>query len=319
MGAYAITGIANIVEVSMSAFRENCVLVYDVGGSHVSSALCTTGSFLLGPVVTAPHPEEASSAAFLDLLERLGREAASEVDRLDGAGLAFPGPFDFAAGISLMRHKLPYLYGFDLRTALAERFGLRPSQVRFVHDASAFLMGEIGVGAAKGFERAVGMTLGTGIGSAFAINGKIVTEGKGVPPEGEIWNLPFPGGIVEDAVSSRAIRHSYYHTTGLEKEVAVLAGDAAKDPQARQAFMEFGHNLGKAMRATVSEFAPQVVVLGGGISRSAELFLPSARKEVEDLHLDIRVSELFEHVALVGAAVAWFDGSHVADEAIAKS
>jgi glucokinase len=212
-----------------------------------------------------------------------------------------------------MRHKLPYLYGLDLRADLAKRFGWNAQQVRFVHDASAFLLGEIGVGAARGFRRAVGLTLGTGIGSAFAIDGNIVTAGEGVPPGGEIWNLPFLGGIVEDAVSSRAIRNAYSQTAGTQQEVAALARAAGRDSHARQAFLDFGHNLGLAMRATLNDFAPQVVVLGGGICRSAELFLPAAQQEVKGLNLDIRISELFDHAALVGAGVAWFNSSHGVD------
>jgi glucokinase len=66
--------------------------------------------------------------------------------------------------------------------SLAERFGWQPGQVRFLLDSAAFLLGEIGAGEARGVERAVGITLGTGIGSAFAVDGQIVTEGPGVPP-----------------------------------------------------------------------------------------------------------------------------------------
>ncbi len=294
----------------MIADSTRCILVYDVGGSHVSSAICRAGGFQLGTVVTAPHPKELSSSAFLDQIERLGREAANGTHAPAGAALAFPGPFDYSIGVSLMRHKLPYLYGVDLRKGIAERFGWDPLQVTFVNDASAFLLGESSSGAAKGFIRAVGLTLGTGLGSAFAVNGRLVSEGAGVPAGGEIWNLPYNGGMIEDAVSSRAIRLAYRRLTGREQEVILLAHLAGEDPEACIAFEEFGKNLGRAMRATLADFAPQVVVLGGGICRSAELFLPSACREVEGLNLHIRISELFERAALVGAAAAWFNGPH---------
>ena len=140
--------------------------------------------------------------------------------------LAVPGPFDLQAGVSLMRHKLPYLYGFDLRAALAASFGIQPLQVRFLNDANAFLLGEIGAGAARGFRRAVGLTLGTGIGAAFAVDGRIVAEGPGVPPGGEIWNLPYEAGIVEDFISSRAIVGNYQRLTGVQREAVDLAAAA---------------------------------------------------------------------------------------------
>ena len=147
--------------------------------------------------------------------------------------LAVPGPFDLLAGISLMRHKLPYLYGIDLRRALAARFGLQPAQVCFLNDADAYLLGEIGAGAARGFGRAVGLTLGTGIGSAFAVKSRLVTEGPGVPQGGEIWNLPFKSGIVEDFVSARAIVGNYERRTGVKREVIDLAAAAPEDPGRR--------------------------------------------------------------------------------------
>ena len=124
----------------MIADSIRCILVYDVGGSHVSSAICRAGGFQLGTVVTAPHPRELSSSAFLDQIEQLGKDAANGVALPEGASLAFPGPFDYAAGVSLMRHKLPFLYGVDLRRALAARFGWNPERVTFINDASAFLL-----------------------------------------------------------------------------------------------------------------------------------------------------------------------------------
>ncbi|MGB8259313.1 MAG: ROK family protein [Terracidiphilus sp.] len=282
------------------------VLAYDVGGSHIAAALCFPGDYRLGAVASAPHPAEQTPEAFTLLLHTLGAEAAGGAAEVAGAELAFPGPFDFSAGISHMRHKLPYLYGFDLRAALAAHFGWEPARIRFLNDAQAFLLGEIGAGAARGAGRAVGITLGTGIGSAFAVGGRIVTSGPGVAPGGEIWNLPFAVGIVEDAVSSRSIRKAYELRTGQVREVAELARGAAADEAARDSFSEFGRQLGLAMRQTLTEFAPDVVVLGGGICHSPQLFLPDAEKELEGLGFHLRISTLFERAALVGAGVAWF-------------
>lgn len=285
------------------------VIAFDVGGSHVAAALCFPVDYRLGPVSSAPHPRDESLEAFAGLLHSLGVCAAGEL-QVAGAELAFPGPFDFSTGISRMRHKLPYLYGVDLRSALAARFGWQPDRVRFVHDAQAFLLGEIGAGAARGASRAVGITLGTGIGSAFAVDGRIVTHGPGVPPGGEVWNLPFGNGTIEDAVSSRSIRSAYESRTGLQREVLDLARSAETDGAAREAFAWFGTQLGLAMRYTLADFAPSVVVLGGGICRSPHLFLPAAEKQLEGLHFHLCVSTLFEQAALVGAAVAWFNESN---------
>lgn len=290
----------------MTGDLEKSVLVYDVGGSHVASAVCHGGDYRLGPVASALYPAEQTGDAFVGFLHSLGLEASAGLEAVSGAELAFPGPFDFAAGISLMRHKLPFLYGVDLRQALAQRFGWQPVQVRFLHDAGAFLLGEIGAGAARGLPRSVGITLGTGIGSAFAIDGRVVTDGPGVPPGGEIWDLPFEGGILEDSLSTRAIQCNYQKRTGKMLEVAEIAAEAASNPDAATVFAEFGCYLGLALRMLLTEFAPQVVVLGGGISRSSSLFLPAAQGHLEGLNLRVLPSALYDQAPLVGAAVAWF-------------
>jgi glucokinase len=247
-----------------------------------------------------------TSDAFVDLLHDLGVKAGVCRDGTVGAMLAVPGPFDLKAGVSLMRHKLPYLYGFDLRQALAARFGWPPAQVRFLNDADAYLLGEIGAGAARGFRRAVGLTLGTGIGSAFAVEGRLVTDGPGVPSSGEIWNLPYQGGIVEDFVSARAIAGNYERRTGKKREVVDLAAAVRTDQAAEQAFQEFGQHLGEVIRTLLAGFRAEVIVLGGGISRSANLFLPAVEAQIGDSPIQLRVSELKDKAALVGCGVAAF-------------
>jgi glucokinase len=295
----------------MSSNLPNSVLVYDVGGSHVSAAVCLneSGKYRLGPSVSAPHPAEQSSAAFVQLLHSLGKRASAGFDGVLGAGLAFPGPFDYKAGVSWMEHKLPYLYQVNVGQALAESFGWQPGQARFLNDAAAYLMGEIGAGAACGVVRAVGIALGTGIGSAFAVDGRIVVEGKGVPSGGEIWNLPYEGGILEDSLSTRALQGNYQRRSGLLREVAEIAALAENDSVAAEVFAEFGSHLGIALRQLLTPFAPEVVVIGGGIARSPHLFLPAAQRELDGLGLKLKISELFDLAALMGAGVAWFNAA----------
>ncbi|HUX46320.1 MAG TPA: ROK family protein, partial [Terracidiphilus sp.] len=221
--------------------------------------------------------------------------------------LAMPGPFDYATGVSWMQHKLPYLYGIDLRAKLCAAFGWQPDQVRFLNDAAAYLLGEIGAGAARGVSRVVAITLGTGIGCAFGVDGRVVTEGKGVPPGGEIWNVPYQGQIVEDFLSTRAIQKAYKERTGHQSGVASVAGIAADgDPVAREVFTDFGRKLGRALRDLLADFAPDVVVLGGGISRSSQLFVPAALPELGSLPMQLRITDLGDRAPLAGAGVAWF-------------
>lgn len=333
------------------------VLVYDVGGSHVSAAICEQGSYALAGISRAHLPADGdiAPASFGRLIRALGDSAARgagvSTDLIAGASLAMPGPFDYQRGVSHMHHKFPGLFGFDLKSALAARFHWQPNQIRFVNDAAAFLLGEAGAGAARGYARLIGITLGTGIGCAFAIAGpdgpRIApsnpSNAEGVPPGGEIWNLPYNGATVEDFVSTRFLRSQYLSLTGVEAEVAMIADAAAGDQpcpepdenpatqphpavlnpnadskvdpddpyaahcRARQAFERFGRHLGLALNQHVRAFRPDVIVFGGGISRAAHLFLPATRKALAGFSPVLAISTLMDEANLAGAAVDWFN------------
>lgn len=286
---------------------DRCVLVYDVGGSHVSAAVCFRDGYRLGPVTRTNVPTEQTSDVFMDALHSLGTKAIEGVGGIEGAEFAMPGPFDYEKGISWMKHKMPYLYGVNISEALAAKFGWKPEQVRFLNDAAAYLLGEVGAGAARGVKRVVCFTLGTGVGSGFAVDGRVVTEGKGVPPGGEIWNVLYEGGIVEDKISTRALKAAYVERKGQEREVASIAHYATGGELAAvEVFQEFGKTLGVAIKQLLNDFAPDVVVLGGGIARSAHLFYAATKSELEGTGIELRFSELGDDAPLAGAGVAWF-------------
>jgi glucokinase len=91
--------------------------------------------------------------------------------------LAVPGPFDYLAGVARYEGvgKFDALHGVDLRAALREALPEPPDEITFVNDAVAFTVGEWVAGAGRGAERIVGITLGTGVGSAFLDNGGTAT------------------------------------------------------------------------------------------------------------------------------------------------
>ena len=102
---------------------------------------------------------------------------------------------------------------------------------------------------------------------------------------------------------------SWVTVTGKERDVATIAAGATGDDDAKEVFADFGRDLGIALRSLLTTFAPDVVVLGGGISRSAHLFLPQAERELEGLRIELRIAELGDQAPLAGAGVAWFAGS----------
>jgi len=281
------------------------VLVFDVGGSHISCCEFSPSDAGVGAVHDAPIPEPRSLAEFLAMIESLGKRALPQGAPVGGASFAMPGPFDYALGISSMKHKFQGLFGEPLTPHLAACLGCPAERISYLNDAAAYLIGEVSKGAAAGSRRAIGITLGTGVGSAFAVDGQVVVTGEGVPKGGEIWDYPYRGGILEDLISTASVQRSYQRRTGRRAEVRAIATLADTERDARETFEDFGTDLGQALRDTCAAFHPDCIVLGGGIARSARLFLPAAEKVLEGLSIRICVSALGSYAPLVGAGVHW--------------
>lgn len=281
------------------------ILAFDVGGSHIAAAR-VAGDAVAGRAEVAVDPD-AGAEEILDRWRQVGSQAAAG-QPLAGIAVAFPRPFDYVHGICRTRHKFAALYGCDLRQRLAAAFVLPPAAVRFCNDADAFLLGALH-GEGLGSEpRAMGITLGTGLGSAFWAGGGIVETGPGVPPEGEIYCLPWRDGTLEDALSTRAIVRAYAALGGDTASVQTIAARAAAgEPRALETWRHFGADLGAGLGPIVAAFEPEVILLGGNISRAAALFAPAAEKALaKAAPLRLRPVAGLDTAALLGAARACF-------------
>jgi predicted NBD/HSP70 family sugar kinase len=266
----------------------------DIGGTHVTAGRVDVAA---RAVEGRERIRLAHTASRAEVVAAITGAAASSIARDDvrRLGLAVPGPFDYTTGVSRIAHKLHGLYGVDLRSELCGRLRLAADDVRFVNDAEAFLLGESWAGAARGHRRAVGVTLGTGLGSAFIEDGQIV------PRDVALYELSFRGAPVEDAISSRGLLARY--GAGSEAEDVAARADAGEDA-ARRALAEFGQALGEFLRPWLLAFEPGCLVVGGSIARSWELIrtgLHAELRPVESLET-VTVAEHLDDAALLGAA-----------------
>jgi len=276
----------------------------EIGGTHVSAALVSLDKRAIDPASVERYALEPDGTR--DELVRSIVTAARPLSRPDVTcwGIATPGPFDYARGVSLIRGvaKLDALYGTDLRAELSAALGVQPTDVSFINDASAFLIGEWWAGKADGDGRSIGVTLGTGLGSAFMSRGQIVESGPDVPPEGRLDLLPFRGAPVEETLSSRGLRAAYGEDGADVVEIArrARAGDAG----ARGVLHRFGSDLGEFLVPWVERFAPTVVVVGGSIARSWDLWSEDFRAACAP-NVDrtwYGVAEHLDEAPLLGAA-----------------
>jgi glucokinase len=272
----------------------------DIGGTHVSAARVDPHSAAVDArsrrrIALAPDGTRD------ELLGAILAAAAAVGAEVSAWGVAAAGPFDYERGICLIRGvaKLEALYGVDLRHELATALGLAdPGVVRFLNDADAFLLGEWWAGAARSHSRAVGLTLGTGLGSAFLADGRLVHEGAGVFPGGRAHVVDFRGRPVEDTISRRGLLARYGDGAVDVKEVAARARGG--EPHARATFDELASGLGEFLSPWVEAFRPGCVVVGGSIARAWDLIGPALERALAPVA--VTAAENIDDAALLGAA-----------------
>jgi glucokinase len=244
----------------------------EIGGTHVTAAVLVAGQRTIAPKRLRRH--ELAPVGTRDVLVRSIVTAAQQlaVPAVTRWGVAVPGPFDYARGISRIRGvaKLDALYGVDLRRELSSALDVHPQDVSFINDADAFLIGEWWAGAAQGHERAIGVTLGTGLGSAFLERAKIVETDPRVPPEGRLDLVRFRGAPVEQTLSRRGLRAAYGGDDPDVVEIAQRARDG--EPHAGEVLHEFGKALGEFLAPWLERFDPTCLVFGGSVARSWDLW-----------------------------------------------
>ncbi|MEX1170622.1 MAG: ROK family protein [Chloroflexota bacterium] len=281
----------------------------EVGGTHVAAGRVDVGArcVLPGSMRRLALDADGPANAILDTI----LACAGAVGSGPGVtwGVAVPGPFDYATGIARYEGVAKFGALKDLDVGGRLRDGLpRDSRVVFINDADAFVVGEWAAGAAIGHRRVVGITLGTGIGSAFLADGRPVTGGPDVPPDAEVHFLTIDGQSLEDVVSRRAIMARYARIVGIDDRGAVpdvheLAALArAGDHRAREAIAAPLRELGRALAPWLERFGATGLVVGGSIAQSWDLVEPSLRAGLPPAILPVR-SQLGDDAALIGAAL----------------
>jgi glucokinase len=256
--------------------------VIDVGGTHVTAALVETTRWRTvdGTRHRTPLRSDGSAAeivrSLVTAVQPLGDIGASVL------GVSMPGPFDYDTGIGRFHGvgKFDALNNVDVGSALRSALPVPPARIVFVNDASAFAIGEWVAGAARGAGRVVGITLGTGVGSAFLDHGRTVSANPRVPPKGHVYLLRIGGRPLEDFVSRRAIIAAYQSATACQAgvDVDMIARNAADgDVVARRVLDHAVGALGEALRPWLVRFHADVLVLGGGMTASWDLIDPALR------------------------------------------
>lgn len=282
--------------------KDSIVLGIDIGGSHLTAALVdeTTRKFVPDSYLRVRVNSKGTAEEILGIWTKAIEDTFQAHPVANKRiGIAMPGPFDYANGISLIKglDKYEALYKLNVKQILSQRLSISPNAILMMNDAACFLRGEVYYGAAKGYQDVIGITLGTGTGSAM--------HHHGVTHDANLGPAPFMDSIADEYFSTRWFVKRYQEVSGQSvKDVKALADLYPSDANVKEIFKEFVKNLVVFLEGFVNAEKPQVIVMGGNIAQCSSLFLNdlTAQLAARNITVPIVRAELGEEAAILGAA-----------------
>lgn len=277
----------------------------DLGGTNVRAIVADLEGNVFGEDIRSSRAIEGLDITLDTMvasLEGACARAAASVGDLLAVGIASPGAVDSAKGIV---SEAPQLIGWNdvpLTKIMSERLG---TPVWLENDANAAALGENCYGAGRGSKHMLYITVSTGVGGGIIINGELYRGTRGAAGElGHVsidLNGPLCGcggrGCLESLASGTAIarRGREIIESGEAPWLAEVAARetrlpadmiaeaaAGGDEVSLKIFKEMGMYLGVALAGFVNVFNPEAILIGGGVARSADLFMPEARRVMEE-------------------------------------
>lgn len=320
----------------------------DIGGTAVKAGrLGPDGT--VEARVERPSPALEAPRAMVALLAEIVREldagaVPDSIDQTESAGsptdpcpigIGCAGLVDPWRGAVLTSPNLPgWREPVPLADLVARATGTRPV---LLNDANAFVLAETRLGAGRGAAHVVGITLGTGVGGGLVLGGRLWTGRHGAA--GEIGHMPVlidgppcacgGRGCLEALIGTRAILDRYRSLArasgaagatgdraGVEQpSVRVLARRAREGDRAAVAtFGETGRILGLALAGLTQLLDPELFVIGGGISRSTDLFFPAARAALGEAAMLPAAMQPRLEPAILGPDAGWIGAARAAAE-----
>ena len=291
----------------------------DIGGTTTKIGLVQDGKVLVQTRI--PTTGHADDNAFADAIAaEVARLSSNNQQPTTGIGIGAPNANQHT-GIIEMAPNLPWKHDVPLARMVQDRLGI-PTVLG--NDANAAALGEWKYGAGKGYKDLLVVTLGTGVGSGFIVNGQLVLGSHGNAGELGHMTLVIDGrqctcgrkGCVETYVSIRGIRQTYLEMNGsaevLKRDGVLPIAEAARagDVVALSTFERTVEWLAVALANAVTVTGPQRIVLFGGIARNGDLLMAPLRdafqKALLNIYMgrvDLTVSALpDDDAAILGAA-----------------
>ncbi|MFQ5455506.1 MAG: ROK family protein [Nitrospirota bacterium] len=305
--------------------KKKGVIGVDIGGSGFRIAGITPDGKVNGGRKKAPLISREKDFVIDSLIKEL-KDYISRYNReILGIGIGIPGFFMIKRGILHSSPNFPGWKMVPIKRLIQDEIDI---PIFVENDANAATFGEFWAGAGKGVKNLIFLGLGTGVGGGIIIDGEILHGSSGIG--GEVGHLivdpegPICGcgnhGCIESYASATGIVNNYkikiedsnYDLSDLTAKKVFLMAQKG-DRRAKEVFQNMGRYLGIAITSLINLLNPDMVIIGGGVLTSWELFINITKKEIKKRAIrpsakNVRIvpAHLREKAGLIGAGgIAW--------------
>lgn len=295
----------------------------DIGGTKIAVGIVDDGGKILVCTESATEAKRGYTDA-LDRITTMLRDCEGKAGcTIRGIGIGCTGPVYPITGLIGNVDFIKEWEGSNPVHDLAERFRV---SVAMENDADAAALGESFWGAGRGRNHMIFVTVGTGIGGGIVIHRRLYRGVDGAHPEighhaidasGPLcfcgmhgcWEVLARGPAMTEWMVANA-PNDYSEEPLTAKRICELARNG--DPLACRAVEREGHYLGLGIANLITLFTPEVIILGGNVMRSADLFMEQIKAEIRRCctqvpyeKTEIRLASLGPQTGLIGAARVW--------------
>lgn len=275
------------------------VLGIDIGGTNLRAGLVEDNA-----VATIESLKIKKSGSETEIMNDLNSLIGKFLeDKIEGIGIGVPSLVDPEKGIVYDATNIPAWKEVHLKDQLEAKYKL-PVYVN--NDANCFVMGEKYFGKGKDYKNIVGLIIGTGLGSGLVINNHLYA-GKNCGA-GEFGMIPFRDHDFEYYCSGQFFEN-VHGVTGEELNQRAEQGNA----RGLEIFIQYGSNLGEAIKMIMLAVDPEIIILGGSVSKSYRFFKDAMWESIRKFvyghsseNIKVEVSET-NHIAILGAAALYYD------------
>jgi len=271
----------------------------DIGGTKIAGVLFDSEKVIADYTLATPQDNFEHFLIMLNAVaEPLLEKIRNNKMTVAGIGIGLAGTLNESVNGVTNSPNLKLVENVNLVEQLSKKFNL---SVKLDNDANCFTRAESILGAGKKYGNIFGLTIGTGIGGGWWYENKIYRGSHQTAGE--------PGEMVIDAAAGLNLEHTYQKL--MQNSPATSAEEAYRgDVLAQKTYEEFGKYLGIALANIVNLIDPEVIIIGGGVVESSDLFLSKTRKVMRQFILSpeakkvkIVKSKLGDLAGAIGAAL----------------